>query len=129
MQSSECLLAHASACYRQWGLCLEQFQVRADSFEAAAAAELDRTYQAAVKADLALRSCLPNLQLESSAAFAEYRSLVFAAARQIESLKQVAQTLKALTAAELCELRGGQAAMSGYRTSGDQRGSLVRSAC
>lgn len=36
---------------------------------------------------------------------------------------------KTILAAELNQLKTGQSAMSGYRAAGDQRGSLVRSAC
>ncbi len=44
-------------------------------------------------------------------------------------LRDHSKTLLALLAEERSQLRGGQAAMSGYRTGGSQRGSLVSSAC
>lgn len=39
------------------------------------------------------------------------------------------RTLLALLAEERTQLNGGRTAMSGYRMGGDQRGSVVRSAC
>lgn len=118
MSDQQQRLAQAIACYQQWKNCLERLSDSlVEDYTAETWSELAVPLQAARQADQALLACLPSTSLENSAEFSQYRLLVASVAEQVRDLQQRAQTLKALTSAELSELRGNKVAVAGYRPS------------
>jgi hypothetical protein len=116
MSDQQLHLAWAITCYEEWQRCLVRLsESLTEEWAAQSWPELEAAHLAAQLADQALLDCLLDTALENSPDFACYRALVAAVAAQVGALQQRAQTLKALAAAELVELRGGKVAVAGYR--------------
>ncbi len=118
MATPETALTQSCAAYRRWHSALgtlESELAQGDEPSVQLLLELDQAQQAARQADLALRPWLGGGEALPAAALAEYRDLLRNVADQVTVLRQRAQTLRALAAAELTELRGNKVAVSGYR--------------